>query len=67
MTAKQMQILNYIKLFTRMEGFPPTRLELCAAFSWKSPNAAQDHLMAMQKKGAILVRHDIPRGIKVLM
>jgi repressor LexA len=65
LTEKQTQVLDYIKLFIHEEGFPPTRAEISEAFAWKSPNAAEDHLRALERRGAIQMRRGTSRGIKV--
>ena len=66
LTDRQSQILDYIKLFIHEEGLPPTRAEIASAFAWKSPNAAEEHLRAMARKGVLELKPGISRGIKVL-
>src|SRR5690606_20291300 len=53
LTARQQEILNLIKAAVDRTGFPPTRAEIAAALGFKSPNAAEDHLRALARKGAI--------------
>jgi repressor LexA len=47
------------------EGVPPTRVELCAAMGFRSPNAAEDHLRALARKGAIELVAGSSRGIRL--
>jgi len=66
MTPKQLEVLRYIKAYQHEEGMPPTRAEMCEAFGWKSPNAAECHLRALASHGLIKLVPAISRGIKVL-
>ena len=45
---------------------PPTRAEICAALGFRSPNAAEEHLRALQRKGAIEMMPGASRGIRVV-
>ncbi|MGA1734472.1 MAG: transcriptional repressor LexA, partial [Burkholderiaceae bacterium] len=47
-------------------GFPPTRLDICSALGFKSPNAAETHLKALAKKGAISMVPGASRSIRLL-
>jgi repressor LexA len=51
-----------------MEVFsmPPTRAEIAGAFGFASPNAAEDHLRALAKKGAITLEPGSARGIRLV-
>ena len=53
LTNRQREILNYISEHIDKKGFPPTRAELCTHFGFNSPNAAESHLRALEKKGMI--------------
>jgi repressor LexA len=66
LTQKQFDILHYIKCYQHEEGYPPTRAEIAQAFEFKSPNAADEHLHRLARKGAIQLVPGISRGIKVL-
>tara|TARA_A100001015_G_scaffold317212_1_gene433548 strand:- start:13113 stop:13715 length:603 start_codon:yes stop_codon:yes gene_type:complete len=46
-------------------GFPPTRAEICEALGFKSPNAAEEHLKALVKKGAISMVPGASRSIRL--
>lgn len=66
LTPTQRDVLRLIKANIAIEGIPPTRQEICEHFSWASPNAAQTHLKALEKAGAIRLIPKISRGISVL-
>lgn len=65
LTPRQAEILDFIRQTVESEGRPPTRLELCAAFGFRSPNAAESHLRALAAKGAILLEEGRARGIRL--
>ena len=67
LTARQQRVLDFILEFTEAEGFPPTRAEICDALGFRSPNAAEDHLRALEKKGAIEMLAGTSRGIRPLL
>lgn len=46
-------------------GFPPTRAEICSAMGFRSPNAAEEHLRALARKGAIEMLAGVSRGIRL--
>ena len=66
LTERQQRVLDFIIDFMRAEGFPPTRAEICSALGFRSPNAAEDHLRALVKKGAIEMLPGTSRGIRPL-
>lgn len=66
LTARQQQILVFIQDFIISEGFPPTRAEIARALGFKSVNAAEDHLRALARKGAIELLGGASRGIRLL-
>ncbi len=53
LTARQAEILQFIRDTLEASGYPPTRAEICTAFGFSSPNAAEEHLRALERKGAI--------------
>lgn len=53
LTARQEQILNLIKEAIDNTGFPPTRAEIAKELGFRSANAAEEHLQALARKGAI--------------
>jgi len=66
LTFKQRRILDYIQSYVSQAGFPPTRAEIAKHFKFRSPNAAQDHLAALHRKGCIDLKPGISRGIRVV-
>ncbi len=66
LTARQKQILNFISEFIEKHKFPPTRSELSAHFGFRSPNAAEAHLRALEKKSVIGIERGVSRGIVLL-
>ena len=65
LTPRQKEILELIREHTASSGFPPTRADICRAMGFKSPNAAEDHLRALERKGAIEILAGASRGIRV--
>jgi repressor LexA len=53
LTPRQQEILDLISAHIAKTGFPPTRMDICNALGFKSPNAAEEHLRALERKGAI--------------
>ncbi len=66
LTKRQKQILNFISEFIEKHKFPPTRSELARHFGFKSPNAAEAHLRALEKKSVIGIERGVSRGITLL-
>jgi repressor LexA len=46
---------------------PPTRAEIAQRLGFRSPNAAEEHLKALQRKGVIEIVSGASRGIRLLM
>ena len=63
LTKRQEEILNLIKSHISDFGFPPTRADIARTFGFKSPNAAEQHLRAIEKKGFISILSGASRGI----
>ena len=66
LTERQHEILRFIAKHIEDTGFPPTRLDICSALGFKSPNAAETHLKALAKKGAISMVPGASRSIRLL-
>ncbi len=66
LTARQAQILEWIRDQIDANGMPPTRAEIAEALGFRSPNAAEDHLKALARKGAIEMLPGSSRGIRIL-
>ena len=63
LTKRQQEILNLIKNHILDFGFPPTRADIAKTLGFKSPNAAEQHLRAIEKKGFIKILSGASRGI----
>jgi repressor LexA len=66
LTARQQQILDWIRAYLEENGFPPTRADLCRGMGFKSPNAAEEHLRTLERKGAIELLAGASRGIRII-
>ncbi len=53
LTARQQEVLELIQTSITATGAPPTRAEIAQALGFKSANAAEEHLKALARKGAI--------------
>jgi repressor LexA len=65
LTPRQSEILTFIKQCIEENGYPPTRAEIAAKLGFKSPNAAEEHLKALARKGAIEMTPGASRGIRI--
>lgn len=65
LTERQQQILDLIRSEIARTGFPPTRAEIARTLGFRSANAAEDHLKALAKKGAIELTAGASRGIRL--
>ncbi len=66
LTRRQNEILNFIRQRIEKTGLPPTRAEICEAFGFNSPNAAEAHLRTLERKGAIEMTPGASRGIRLV-
>jgi repressor LexA len=66
LTARQEQILALIRDAIDTSGFPPTRAEIARELGFRSANAAEEHLQALARKGAIEITPGASRGIRLL-
>lgn len=66
LTRRQQQIYQFVVDFIANNNAPPTRIEIAQHFGFKSPNAAEDHLKALAKKGYIDLKSGTSRGITLL-
>ena len=65
LTARQAQILELIRQYISETGYPPTRAEIAKELGFKSANAAEEHLKALARKGAIEMIPGTSRGIRI--
>ena len=54
-TSQQQRVLDCIQIYLKKTGFPPTRADICRELGFKSPNSAETHLRALEKKGFISI------------
>ncbi len=66
LTARQAEILELIRSYIAEEGCPPTRAEIAESLGFRSANAAEDHLRALERKGVIEMIPGSSRGIRLL-
>lgn len=66
LTVRQQEILDFIRSTLEVLGAPPTRAEIANAFGFASHNAAEEHLKALAKKGAIVLEPGSARGIRLV-
>ena len=66
LTKQQTKVLACVEVYLNKTGFPPTRAEICKELGFKSPNAAEMHLRALEKKGYISIQSGSSRGISIL-
>ena len=65
LTPRQKEILQLIYDIIDDTGMPPTRAEIAKHCGFKSANAAEEHLKALQKKGALQLIPGASRGIRL--
>jgi repressor LexA len=65
LTPRQSEVLGFIRDFIEETGMPPTRAEIATKLGFRSPNAAEEHLRALQRKGSIELIPGASRGIQL--
>ena len=66
LTQRQTEIFDFIRSRLHDTGFPPTREDIARQFGFSSKTGAQDHLMAIARKGYIELVPGNARGIRLL-
>lgn len=66
LTARQNEVLKFIRSYISKHGFPPTRQEICDSFGWAYASAAESHLRAIERKGFITIAPGLWRGIAIV-
>ena len=66
LTDRQSEILKLIRELMEVSGYPPTRAEIAERMGFRSVNAAEQHLRALEKKGAIEISSGSSRGIRLM-
>jgi len=65
LTPRQTEVLELLRRYIVDTGYPPTRMEIAEELGFRSPNAAEEHLRALQRKGAIEMIPGASRGIRI--
>lgn len=65
LTPRQAQVLDLIRQHINDTGYPPTRADIAERLGFRSPNAAEEHLKALARKGAIEMIPGTSRGIRL--
>jgi repressor LexA len=65
LTARQRQILDWIRRHLEMTGMPPTRAEIATGLGFSTASSAEDHLRALAKKGALELLPGTSRGMRL--
>ena len=65
LTARQAEILELIQSCINDTGMPPTRAEIARHLGFRSANAAEEHLRALERKNVIELIPGTSRGIRV--
>lgn len=65
LTARQRQILDWIRMHIESAGMPPTRAEIASGLGFSTASSAEDHLQALAKKGAIELKPGTSRGLRL--
>jgi repressor LexA len=65
-TSQQQRVLDCIQIYINKTGFPPTRADICKELGFKSPNSAETHLRALEKKGFVSIESGTSRGISII-
>mgnify|MGYP001070422328 FL=1 len=65
LTERQEQVLAVIRHHVDQTGYPPTRADIAKAMNFRSANAAEEHLKALARKGAIDIIPGASRGIRL--
>ena len=65
LTPRQEEILRWVREFLGRTGFPPTRAEIARGLGFRSANAADQHLKALARKGAVALLPGASRGIRL--
>jgi repressor LexA len=65
LTARQQQILDWIRRHLETTGMPPTRAEIAAGLGFRTASSAEDHLRALARKGALELTPGASRGLRL--
>ena len=65
LTARQQQILDWIRRHLETTGMPPTRAEIATGLGFRTASSAEDHLRALARKGALELTPGASRGLRL--
>lgn len=65
LTARQQQILDWMRSYIEANGMPPTRAEIAYGLGFSTPSSAEDHLQALARKGALEILPGASRGLRL--
>jgi repressor LexA len=65
LTSRQQEILQFIRGRIEATGLPPTRAEIAQEFGFRSPNAAEEHIKVLARKGVLELLPGASRGIRL--
>jgi repressor LexA len=65
LTPRQSEVLELVRRYIDDTGYPPTRADIARELGFRSPNAAEEHLRALHRKGAIEMVPGTSRGIRL--
>ncbi len=65
LTQRQSDVLECIRDYIESTGYPPTRADIAKELGFRSANAAEEHLKALARKGAIEIIPGASRGIRI--
>ena len=66
LTPRQEQVLEFIRESVRVDGYPPTVREICAALDLSSPSTVHAHLANLERLGFIKRDPTKPRALDVV-
>jgi len=66
LTSRQQEVLDIVRRHIQDTGYPPTRVDIANELGFKSANAAEEHLKALARKGAIEMIPGTSRGIRLV-
>lgn len=66
LSSKQLDVLAFIQRFREDHGLPPTRGEIAQGLGLKNRQGIDQHLRALETKGAIELIPGISRGIRII-
>lgn len=67
LTTRQQEVFDLIRDHISQTGMPPTRAEIAQRLGFRSPNAAEEHLKALARKGVIEIVAGASRGLRLLL